>query len=527
MTSQWQTQLERLAAGQPTLLTGIRRGVEKESLRISPEGTLAQTPHPPGLGSALTHGSITTDYSEALLEFITPVSTGIDDTLETLADIHSFVYRQLGNERLWALSMPCIVSGDAGIPVARYGSSNVARMKTVYRLGLGHRYGRMMQAIAGIHYNFSPPEAFWEAAWQDDGAPGTRQDYITRRYLGLIRNFHRWSWLLIYLFGASPAVCASFLRGRQGHGLEPMDPEGNTLYRPHATSLRMGGLGYNSEAQRGLAVCYNDLDSYLKTLKAAILTPHPAYAQFPCGEGGDYQQLNDSLLQIENEFYSTIRPKRVAASGETALTALRRGGIEYIEVRCLDVNPFAPLGLDAETIRFLDAFLLHCLVEESPPCSPAEQLVLDENLATVVDRGREPGLTLAGAAGRRPLAALAGERLQGVARTAALLDAAHGDGSYRAAVAAQEAKVSDPAATPSARMLAEMARDGLPFYRFGLRYSEHWGQYFRERAPAESALAALEAESERSLAAQHELEAADSLDFASYLAAYYDQYAAL
>jgi glutamate--cysteine ligase len=371
------------------------------------------------------------------------------------------------------------------------------------------------------------PQRYWELAYAADGARGSLQDYITGRYLGLIRNFHRWSWLLIYLFGASPAVCASFLRGRQGHGLEPMDPEGNTLYRPHATSLRMGGLGYNSEAQRGLAVCYNDLDSYLETLKTAILTPHPAYAQFPTGEGGDYQQLNGSLLQIENEFYSTIRPKRVAASGETALTALRRGGIEYIEVRCLDVNPFTPLGLDAETIRFLDAFLLHCLVEDSPPCSPAEQLVLDDNLATVVDRGREPGLTLDSAAGRRPLAGLAGERLQGVARTAALLDAAHGDGSYRAAVAAQEAKVSDPAATPSARMLAEMVRDGLPFYRFGLRYSEHWGRYFRERAPAAAALTALEAETERSLAAQHELEAADSLDFASYLAAYYAQYAAL
>ncbi len=523
----WQLQLERLAAGQPSLLTGIRRGVEKESLRIGPEGTLAQTPHPPELGSALTHGSITTDYSEALLEFITPVSTGIGETLETLADIHGFVYRQLGNERLWALSMPCIVSGDAGIPVARYGHSNVARMKTVYRLGLGHRYGRMMQTIAGIHYNFSPPEAYWDAAWEDDGTPGSRQDYITDRYLGLIRNFHRWSWLLIYLFGASPAVCASFLRGRRDHALAPMDPEGNTLYRPHATSLRMGGLGYSSEAQSGLSVCYNTLDAYLEALRDAILTPHPPYARYPSGEDGDYQQLNDSLLQIENEFYSTIRPKRVAVPEETALTSLRRGGIEYIEVRCLDVNPFTPLGLDEETMRFLDAFLLHCLVEESPPCSGEEQARLDANLATVVDRGREPGLTLASGSGTRPLAELATERLAGVARSAALLDAAHGDGAHRAAVAAQEAKVADPSITPSARMLGEMARDGLPFYRFGLRYSERWAQYFRERPLSAAARAALENESERSRTAQAELEAADSQDFARYLAAYYDQYAAL
>ena len=153
--------------------------------------------------------------------------------------------------------------------------------------------------------------------------------------------------------------------------------------------------------------------------------------------------------------------------------------------------------------------------------------MLDANLATVVDRGRQPGLALATAAGRRPLAELAAARLAGVSRTAALLDAAHGGGGYRAAIAAQEARVADPSMTPSARMLEEMSRDGLPFYRFGLRYSERWAQYFRDRPLAAATLDSLEAESERSLSAQDELEAADSQDFASYLAAYYRQYAAL
>ncbi|MEQ8516489.1 MAG: glutamate--cysteine ligase [Chromatocurvus sp.] len=528
MTSHWQKQLQHLTADHPDLLNSLQRGVEKESLRISAEGMLAQTPHPRALGSALTHSAITTDYSEALMEFITPVSTSIDTTLTTLADIHTYVYRHLGNERLWAASMPCIVSGDAGIPVAQYGSSNVARMKTVYRLGLGNRYGRTMQAIAGIHYNFSMPESYWQAAWKADGSPGRQQDYITDRYLGLIRNFHRWSWLLIYLFGASPAVCASFMRGRgQQSPLQAFDGEGNTLYLPHATALRMGGLGYNSAAQGGLNVCYNTLDNYIHALKDAIMQPHADYAAYAAGENGDYQQLNSSLLQIENEFYSTIRPKRVTASGETPLAALHRGGIEYIEVRCLDVNPFLPEGIDAETIRFLDMFLLHCLTRDSEACNEREQARHDANLEAVVNRGREPGLTLETLDGPQPMASMANALLDALGATADALDASHGGSDYREALDAQRAKIADPDLTPSARLLAEMRERTIPFYRLGLNYSNRWAEYFRSRTLSPETLAALDAESARSLEAQEALERSEAPDFAGHLAAYYAQYAAL
>ena len=528
MTSHWHQQLQELIADQPDLLNQLQRGIEKESLRISAEGMLAQTPHPAALGSALTHGAITTDYSEALLEFITPVSTSIETTLSTLADIHTYVYRHLGKERLWAASMPCIVAGDAGIPVAQYGSSNVARMKTVYRLGLGNRYGRTMQTIAGIHYNFSMPESYWQAAWTADGASGKLQDYITGRYLGLIRNFHRWSWLLIYLFGASPAVCASFLRGRgQNHALQAFDGEGNTLYLPYATALRMGGLGYNSAAQRGLKVCYNALDSYVQALKQAIMQPHPEYANYPAGQDGNYQQLNTSLLQIENEFYSTIRPKRIAAPGETPLAALDRAGIEYIEVRCLDVNPFLPEGIDAETIRFLDTFLLYCLTHDSPDCNEREQGFQEANLEAVVNRGREPGLMLETLEGQKPMAALAAGLLDALVPTAAALDASHGGSDYNDALKAQQAKVNDPALTPSARLVDEMRERDVPFFRLCLDYSDRWAGYFRARQLDDATLAELDAESARSHEAQAALERAEQQDFSAHLAAYYGQYAAL
>ena len=509
------------------IFRSIHRGIEKEGLRITPDGKLSQTPHPAGLGSALTHSLITTDYSEALLEFITPVSTGVEESLDTLQNIHSFVYQQLDGELLWAASMPCIVSGDEGIPVARYGSSNVARMKTVYRYGLGHRYGRLMQAIAGIHYNFSMPAAYWDMAWREAGQPGDITDYISERYLGLIRNFHRYSWLLIYLFGASPAVCASFLRHRDNHGLQPFDPQGRSLYMPYGTALRMGDLGYNSDAQKNLQVCYNSLHNYIETLRSAIMQPHPDYRDIPSGEGGNYQQLSDGLLQIENEFYSPIRPKRVTRSGETPLNALHRAGIEYVEVRCIDVSPFHPAGLDARQIRFLDTFLLFCLLQDSPPCDDDEQVMQRTNLEAVVNRGRQPGLVLKTSSGERGMAQWAGELLSGMELVARELDEAHDCADYVLDLQAQQAKVEDPELTPSARILREMREQDLPFFRLAMGYSKRWAEHYRTRVLPQAEKARFEEESKRSLRAQREIESSDDISFERYLDNFFSQYRAL
>lgn len=513
--------------GAGDILNQINRGIEKESLRISADGKLAQTGHPEGLGSALTHSWITTDYSEALLEFITPVSNSIEDSLDTLEDIHSVVARQLDDEILWSASMPCIVTGDDGIPVAQYGSSNVARMKTVYRYGLGNRYGRLMQAISGIHYNFSMPDDYWQATWEAAGRPGELRDYISARYLDLIRNFRRFSWLLIYLYGASPAVCASFLRGRSDHPLAPFDDEGKSWHLPYGTALRMGGLGYNSDAQKHLNVCYNTLDNYVETLSRAIMQPHPDYAGFPYGQYGEYQQLNDSLLQIENEFYSPIRPKRVAHSGEIPLGALVRGGIEYIEVRCVDVSPFTPVGLDEEQIRFLDTFLVYCLLEDSPACNEEEQVRQASNFEAVVSEGRKPGLTLDRDGEQVALAQWADALLDAMAPVAALFDTAHGGSAYGNALLQQREKVADPDRTPSARVLREMREQEIPFFRLAMNYSQQWAEHFESRqlaAPVEKKFAE---EAARSLAAQADIEASDEISFEQYLENFYQQYEAL
>ena len=311
-------------------LLGIRRGIEKESLRSLPGARLALTPHPAALGSALAHPHITTDFSESQLELVTGVHGEVQACLDELAELHQFVYRAIGEERLWVASMPCALPADETIPIGRYGSSNVGRAKSVYRMGLGHRYGRRMQTISGIHYNWSMPGIGSNA------------------YFDLIRNFRRHSFLLLLLFGASPAVCTSFVAARE-HRLQPLGP--HTLQLPHATSLRMGRLGYQSDAQATLCVSYNGLDPYGASLHDALTRPYAPYEALGIlNPGGEYNQLATTLLQIENEFYGTIRPKRVIRPGERPLHALRERGVEYVEVRCMDLDPFEPVGIGASTI---------------------------------------------------------------------------------------------------------------------------------------------------------------------------------
>src|SRR5574340_179312 len=375
----------------PARLKGMLRGIEKESLRVRPDGTLAATPHPAALGSARTHPHITTDFSESQLELITGVHAGVDACIEELTAIHQIVYRHIGEEMLWCTSMPCRLPADDDIPIGQYGSSNIGKAKTVYRHGLAHRYGRRMQTISGIHYNFSLPETAWPMLQEADARGGRLQDYQTGAYFSLIRNFRRHSWLLLYLFGASPAVCATFVAGRK-HRLQQLTS--GTLYLPDGTSLRMGPLGYQSDAQSSLAVSFNSLESYARSLYGALTEPYPPYEAIGIRDGADYRQLAASLLQIENEFYGTIRPKRPIRPGERPLHSLGERGVEYIEVRCLDLDPFCPIGITAATIRFLDVFLLHCLLSESPADTPQEIECMARNQHLVAERGRDPGLRL-------------------------------------------------------------------------------------------------------------------------------------
>ena len=504
--------------GEPQILQGGAKGVEKESLRVLPAGKLAHSPHPRALGSALTHEHITTDYSESLIELVTPAFRQSWELLQYLLDLHQFVYRHLGEELLWATSMPCAIGSDADIPLAEYGSSHVGRMKTVYRNGLGLRYGRMMQAISGVHFNYSFPLPFWEAYAAVRGARTHDAPFVSACYFDLLRNYRRHGWLVLYLFGVSPVVCKSFLRGRTTQ-LE--DLGGGTAYEPYATSLRMSDIGYRNRNQAGLTVSVNSLEEYIRDLSHAISTPYPPYAALGVRVDGAYRQLNANILQIENEYYSFIRPKRVARSGERPTKALRRAGVEYVEVRALDVSAFDPVGVNQNKLRFLEAFLALCLLKDSAPISAAEQGLLDDNHMSVARRGREPGLTLWRDGRRVPLKDWAQELIDSMTGVCEILDRGDTARPYSQALAVQAAKVADPALTPAARLMSELAA-GESFFELALRMSAAHKAYFLELYPPnEARLKELAAEAQESLAAQRAIEARDQGTFEEYLARYF------
>jgi glutamate--cysteine ligase len=484
----------------PDRLKGMSCGIEKESLRAQPSGALALTPHPLALGSALTHPSITTDFSESQVELVTGVHKSVQAALDELTQIHQFTYRSMqavGDEMLWVSSMPCGLPTDETIPVARFGSSNVGRAKSVYRLGLSHRYGRRMQTISGIHYNWSFPGV------------------TSEQYFGQIRNFRRQAFLLLYLFGASPAVCSTFVAGRQ-HALQQLSA--STMYMPFGTSLRMGRLGYQSDAQASLAVSYNSLEGYAASLQDALTRPYAAYEKVGIqNPGGDYNQLGTTLLQIENEFYGTIRPKRVIFPGERPLHALRERGVEYIEVRLMDLNPFEPAGITTQTMRFLDVFLLHCLTSASPPDSPEEIAALARNQHRTAARGREPGLLLERDAKEVTLTEWGHDIVAKCAPIAAALDAAHGTSEYSAALAAATMGLDDPSTLPSARVLAAMAKDhDNSFIKFVRSQSEKTKATLLALPFSDEQQARFARLSQQSIADQKKIESLDSMPFEMY-----------
>ena len=514
--------IERLSGAGERLRAGFK-GVEKESLRSRPDGRIAATPHPPALGSALTHPWLTTDYSEALLEFVTPPFRHRSEVVDDLANLHRFVARNIGDELLWAASMPCGIASDADIPIARYGSSNSGRLRHVYRVGLGHRYGRMMQVIAGVHFNYSLAPEFWPVLAESGAAHGEHRSWhgtgralTDSHYFGLIRNLFRNGWLLLYLFGASPALARSFLPDG-APGLEPLGTD--TWHAPWGTSLRMSDIGYTNRVPGGIGIRYDDLYRYAASLHRAITTPHPPWEALGVRGGGEYRQLNANLLQMENEFYSSVRPKQPTRRGERPTEALQRRGVRYVELRSVDLDPMSPIGLTEERMAFLEVFMLFCLLTDSPLLAPAERRAIDENQTRVAVRGRDPAVTLVRNGAEVPLRDWAAEVLDEIAAVAELVRAPEDDPS--AAVREAALCVERPEATPSARVLEEMKRFGDSHFEYVLDLSRrHFGNLRREPLPPAEA-ARFEAAATDSIARQAALEAGDRVSFEEYLADYF------
>ena len=495
------------------LLTTIQRGIEKEGLRVDGDGHLSLAPHPGSLGSALTNSHVTTDYSEALLELITDPRTSVEDLLQELEETHRFVARQLQGELIWNQSMPPKLPPEEDIPIGWYGTSNSGMLKHVYRRGLAHRYGKAMQCIAGVHYNVSFPDKLWDLI----GIEGVSLEHQrSKGYLALIRNFTRYSWLLMYLFGASPAVSRVFL-GDTPHSLQEFDAE--TLYLPWATSLRMSDLGYQNKAQSELQLCYNDLETFLKRMYTAVTTPWPAYEKLGTKRDGEWLQLNTNVLQIENEYYSSIRPKRSTRRGERPATALAERGVEYVEVRCLDIDPWSPVGIRAETCRFLDTFLLFCAAEESPffPGN-GHCTISQENFSAVVREGRKPGLLLQRGEDSISLRDWGEELVARMQPYAEMLDEAYGHKRHATALDHQLQKIRNTELTPSARVLHAMREGHTNLHNCMLTVSRNHHETLMQGPMEPELLQRYIDEAEKSIEEQRAIEASDTETFDEYVA---------
>jgi len=514
----YQQRLNRLLTTNGSkIFHGGRKGIEKESLRTTSEGYLAQTPHPTQLGAALTHPNITTDYSEALLELVTAPHKNIRDAIQELDDIHHFVYANLGGNLLWNASMPCIVHGESAIPIARYGRSNAAKMKEVYRLGLGHRYGRVMQAIAGVHFNYSLPDHFWPALQTLEKDTSDSQAFRSAGYFRLIRNYLRHDWLTLYLFGASPALCVSFFTDHQGRMFQTLDE--HTVFEPYGTTLRMSDIGYQNKP--GLDVSLNHVAEYVDSLNQAVATPHPPFSEIGVQIAGEYRQISDHILQIANEYYNAIRPKQIMKAGERPTTALANRGVQYVEVRSLDINPLDPIGVNEDQLRFTEMLLIFCALQDSPEFDQTSEEMIRHNQRQVALYGRQPDLPLTSPEGEKTLQSWAGNLMQQLKPLAASLDEHEDNIPYQQALNTQQQKVENPNLTPSAIMLRKMREQNLSFYGYAIQLSKQWQDRYAKRPLSDDVKQHFTALAQTSHAKQAEIEAADDISFDQYLANYF------
>ena len=511
MSNEFLNSLENLdALNVSDFIKFSQRGIEKENLRSS-NRSISLRAHPKAYGSSLTNSRITTDFSEALIELVTGPNKDLNNCLKELEDIVYFCLKNT-DEDFWPASIPMSIEDEATIPIADYGNSNSGRLKKLYRVGLSHRYGSMMQTVSGIHYNFSFDDRLFEQWAKKEGEK--LREFKDKKYLSLVRNFRRNAWLITYLFGCSPIVPKAFAQGRE-HSLKELNT--NDLFLENATCLRMGELGYISKSQDNLNIAYNNLEEYLADLKKALTTDHPRYKTLGTKVGDEYIQLNTAIIQIENEYYSSIRPKRLVGSGERPINALREKGIEYVEIRALDNNIYDPFGISDETAIFLESFLFYCLISEDQPCDADEISKIHNNWGNVVLSGRDEDLELQLKEGSVLLRDKAAEILDAMTN----FESRIGDQEYRnvfkRSLKSQRQKISDSNMTPSGKLLQEITASGLTWDEYTNQIAK---SHKEEILKSKREVHYLEEQAKESLEEFTIKEAQKEKDFDSFLAEY-------
>lgn len=504
------------------LLDCGRRGIEKEGLRYTAQNLLSDKPHPNTFGSPLTHEEITTDYAESLLEIVTPAFRNSKDTLSHLCYLHR-VLAHGSDEYILNGSMPAYIADPEAVEIGHYGDSNPGKMRRLYRQGLALRYGKSMQLIAGMHFNYS----ICNDLFSDYAAVLGRefnQAFIDECYMNMVRNIRRYAWLSAYLFGHSPAVDKSFFHGHH-HQLQDFDDD--TLYLPYATSLRMSDIGYQNKT--GHLVSANTLEQYIHDLKTAVLTPNATYANYGLKDNdGNYQQINTNMLQIENEYYTAVRPKQLTASGETPANALHNKGIAYVELRTLDINCFERTGISQAQLDFLEIFMLFCLFTDAPAFNEADESEAKNNMAMTSCCGRDPELLLQNNGKSTSIPEWGSNILVAMRPIAEAMDNEKHRPHYISIIERKLAVVKNPNLTPSARIMAhlrgEVTGNLMTYHQFITELSAKHTQYSREQGLTPAEKAKVNHDAKRSLEQEQQLaEQSKNTAFETYLATYFAQ----
>lgn len=308
-------------------------GIERETLRADSIGKLSLTPHPKIFGNKTENPYITTDFSESQIEMITPAFDNIDDTFNFLNALYDIVALEIGDEYLWPQSMPCITPEDGNIPIAEFKEHKEAEE---YRKKLLSKYGGKKQLISGIHYNFSFCENLLKTLYEESKEDISFKDYKNNIYLKVTRNYLRYRWLLIYLLGGAATIHKSYV----SECPKELNKINCCTYSDDgALSFRNGVCGYKNKVD--LYPNYISVDNYVESIREFI---------------------NDKLIDSHKELYSQIRLK--AHNNDDFFNSLLNDGINYLEYRSIDVNPFEKCGISLNDLYFLQLFNIFLLVTE-------------------------------------------------------------------------------------------------------------------------------------------------------------------
>jgi len=485
-------------------------GIEKENLRIYKD-ELSLKKHPLSLGSALCSKYITTDFSEAQIELITPPFEHHSSALEFLDRLNEFLSKNIGNELLWCFSMPPYIKNENMIPISNYGTSNLARFKMTYRNGLSHRYGKLMQTISGIHYNYSFPEKFWNLFLSEDNRID-QKEFKSSYYFRALRNIKRFNWLILYLFGASPVVTKNFIEKSN----IKFNSFGDFYYLPYATSLRMSRVGYQNKKRSKLTFSSNSLKEFIYDLEKATNTESKAFLDIYKSSGDLGTQLNANLLQIEDEYYEIARPKSSLENHQRLSNKLKTNGVNYIELRSIDLNPFCSHGIDIESTQFIEALIVYSGLKASPPISPRELQEIKNNDSLVALEGRRPDLILERKGKKISLKEWAYSTLDEIEPIAKKL------GVAQETIDKFSSMIQQPESTLSGRIINELLEQYKSYENMGNYYSslhkDHYSDLDEEQNPYWTDFVK---EAQDSSGKQKEIEQDENQSFDEFLKDYY------